>query len=54
MWGCPQSAAQRPRAMLPGGSGYPPFSRRQLGRQGAADFSAASRVSISKLLGRFH
>jgi len=37
--------------MLPGGSGYGPFSRMKGGRQIAAPFPPASRVSISELLG---
>jgi hypothetical protein len=44
-------AAQRPRAMLPGGSGLPPFSRLADFRQSASPYPPASRVSINELLG---
>ena len=36
---------------MPGDSGYAQFSRWPGGRQGALHFAAASRVSISELLG---
>jgi len=39
--------------MLPGDSGYAPFSRQLAGRQGAMAFPPASRVSISELLAGF-
>ena len=45
------NSAQRPRAMLPGGSGSHPFSRLLGGGQSAPPFSPASRVSISELFG---
>jgi hypothetical protein len=47
----PSETAQRPRAMLPGGSGYSPFSHRPASGQTTIASPSASRVSISELLG---